>query len=247
MKIIPAIDLLGGRCVRLRQGEESTAVEYSDDPLEMGQRWVEEGASMLHVVNLDGAFGRAGVNVSIIRNMAREFGVPIQLGGGIRSMDDAVQWLDSGVSRVIFGTVAMTAPEIVSDTIKTAGSDRVIVGIDARADRVTIEGWGVQTGKEMSDFALEMVKIGVHRFVFTDVSRDGELSGPNIEDTVALADKLRQPVIASGGFSEIEHFERLLQTGCQYVEGAIIGKALYESRLNLGELLARFESSQSGE
>jgi len=234
--ILPAIDLLQGRCVRLRQGREDSAHVYSDDPAAQALLWQQQGSAMLHLVNLDGAFGRAGKNIQIIKDILAAITIPVELGGGIRSLEDASQWLNLGVARVIFGTVAVTDPDIIARAIRTLGAAKVVVGIDARADKVAIAGWEQQTDTDVYIFARRMKDLGVERIIYTDVRRDGELSGPNIESTVALANHTQIQVIASGGFSRLEDFSALLNTNCKYIEGAIVGKALYENQLDLVEL-----------
>ncbi len=240
MLIFPAIDLLDGKCVRLKQGKEKTAKVYHDNPAVIAQQWQDQGAGYIHVVNLDGAFGRAQKNIRAIEQIVNTVNIPIQLGGGIRSVDDARQWLDVGVSRVIFGTVAITEPEVIRNAVKLFGSDKVVVGIDAREDKVAIHGWETQTEKTTFQLALEMKEMGVRHLVYTDIKRDGELIGPNIDNTVALAEETQLNVIASGGFSRIEDLRALANARCEYIEGAIIGTALYENQLSLPELVKEF-------
>ena len=237
MIVIPAIDLIDGKCVRLTQGVEDTAKIYHDRPAEMARYWQDCGAQILHVVNLDGAFGRAEKNVETVKRILGAIDIPIELGGGIRSLADAEQWLALGVGRIIYGTVALDSPEIVSKSIARFGAEKVVVGIDARDEKVAIKGWEEQTEKSIFDLAHEMKALGVKRIVFTDVAKDGELKGPNIDTTVMLAERTRLNVIASGGFSQKEHFLRLVEKKCPFVEGVIVGKALYEGVLKLDEIL----------
>ncbi|HPG40990.1 MAG TPA: 1-(5-phosphoribosyl)-5-[(5-phosphoribosylamino)methylideneamino]imidazole-4-carboxamide isomerase [bacterium] len=236
MIILPAIDLLQGKCVRLRQGREDSAHVYSDAPAAQALLWQQQGSAMLHLVNLDGAFGRAGKNIQIIKNILSTITIPVELGGGIRSLEDASQWLDLGVTRVIFGTVAVTNPDIIKEAVHTFGAEKVVVGIDARDNKVAIAGWEQQTDTDVYTFARHMKDLGVIRIIYTDVHRDGELSGPNIDNTVALANHTQMQVIASGGFSRLEDFSALLNTNCKYIDGAIVGKALYENQLDLVKL-----------
>ncbi|MBN1997713.1 1-(5-phosphoribosyl)-5-[(5-phosphoribosylamino)methylideneamino]imidazole-4-carboxamide isomerase [candidate division KSB1 bacterium] len=240
MIILPAIDLLNGQCVRLRQGVESTSTVYSAHPEEMAKFWQDQGARYLHVVNLDGAFGRARKNINSIKSILTAVQIPVELGGGIRTLEDAENWLNMGISRVIFGTVAVTRPEIISEAVKIFGPDRVVAGVDARDGRVAIEGWEKVTGQAAVDCTRQMKNRGVERIIYTDVSRDGELSGPNLESTSELASGVGIKVIASGGFSAPEHFERLAALDNNLIEGAIVGKALYEKKIDFRQINAMF-------
>ncbi|MBN2410325.1 1-(5-phosphoribosyl)-5-[(5-phosphoribosylamino)methylideneamino]imidazole-4-carboxamide isomerase [candidate division KSB1 bacterium] len=236
MIVLPAIDLLNGQCVRLLQGAEKTAKIYSSEPAAMALKWQEMGSQIIHLVNLDGAFGRELKNVRVIKDILSTITIPVELGGGIRSFEDAENWLNLGVSRVIFGTVAITSPEIIVQSVNEFGADKVIVGIDARQDKVAIEGWEKQTNKDVFSFAKEMKQIGIERIIYTDVHRDGRLSGPNIENTIKLANQCRCRIIASGGFSRLEDFQALSDARSEFIEGAIVGKALYENKLDLEQL-----------
>jgi phosphoribosylformimino-5-aminoimidazole carboxamide ribotide isomerase len=239
--IIPAIDLLHGQCVRLKKGVESTAKVYESDPAAAARRWQEEGARLIHVVNLDGAFGRSRENVKAIEQIISAIDIPIELGGGIRTVADAEKWLSIGVSRVIIGSVAVTDPTIVKQAIEAFGAEKVVIGIDARQDKVAIHGWEHQTEKNLFALAKEMNEMGVRRLIYTDVHRDGLQQGPNIEATVALAKATPAKVIASGGFSELTHFQGLAETKTENIEGAIVGTALYEGKLDLSELNKMFD------
>jgi phosphoribosylformimino-5-aminoimidazole carboxamide ribotide isomerase len=241
MIILPAIDLINGAAVRLKQGEEKTAKIYSTAPADVARRWQDAGAGILHVVNLDGAFGREKINHQAVQDILNAVTIPIELGGGIRSIEDARQWLDAGVARVILGTVAQQQPQIVREAIERFGMERVVVGIDGRQNKVAIRGWEEQTQTDVLSLALSMKKIGVERIIFTDVSRDGELSGPNLASTDALARDSGLRIIASGGFSALEHFERLAAVQNANIEGAIVGTALYEGKLDLKRLITLFE------
>ncbi len=240
MLIIPAVDLLDGKCVRLRQGVESTAKIYDADPVAAALRWQEQGAKLLHLVNLDGAFGRARKNASVIEKIIQSVDIPIELGGGIRSVTDARSWLSMGIAQIIFGSVAVTQREIIREAVAAAGLDRIIVGIDARQGRVTIDGWALQTETDAIGLARKMTEYGVERFIYTDVQRDGESKGPNIEATVAFAAAAKASVIASGGFSAVEHFQALAAAKNPHIVGAIVGTALYEGRLELSALVEQF-------
>ena len=238
MLIIPAIDLLDGKCVRLKQGVEGSAKIYSDRPVDMALQWQDSGAQLLHVVNLDGAFGRSAVNADVIQDIVKSVHIPVQMGGGVRSLEDMASWLELGVARVILGTVALTNKEIVWAAIAQFGADSVVVGIDSRDDKVAIRGWEQQTQTDALHFALHMKSIGVRRIIHTDVSRDGENSGPNLKSTAAMAEQTQLRIIASGGFSRLEHFQELSQLKNPFIEGAIVGTALYEKALDFAALNA---------
>ncbi len=242
MLILPAIDLLDGQAVRLKQGVEQTKKVYSDNPPEMGLKWQSLGAEIIHVVNLDGAFGRAAKNVETIQKIVEAVDIPIELGGGIRSVEDVRKWLDIGVARVIIGTVALTTPEIVEESIKEFGSEKIVIGIDGRDNKVAIHGWEEQTNTGVLALALKMKELGATRIIYTDVHRDGELVGPNIESTNALARESGMNVIASGGFSKMEHFGKLAALNNPLIDGAIVGTAIYEGAIELSELTSRFRS-----
>ncbi len=242
MLILPAIDLMNGTCVRLKEGVENTRKIYSDRPEEIALQWQSMGAKIIHVVNLDGAFGRAGENARVIENILSSVKIPIELGGGIRSLEDAQNWLLLGVARVIFGTVAVMQPKIIAEAVKEFGSDRVVVGIDARRNKVAIEGWTKQTGEDVLAFARKMKGLGVERIIYTDIQRDGRSTGPNVERTVQLARETQVKLIASGGISTVEHLRALADADEANIEGAIIGTALYEGELSLPEIVNEFQS-----
>ena len=242
MIILPAIDLLNGAAVRLKQGAEKTAKVYSADPAEPARRWQDAGARIIHVVNLDGAFGRSDRNRRAVEDILRAVTIPIELGGGIRSLDDAAGWLNDGVARVIFGTVAVTEPQIIAAAVARFGAERVVVGIDARQNKVAVQGWEQQTETDATELALAMKKLDVERIIYTDVSRDGELIGPNISSTDSLARASGLKVIASGGFSTMTHFEQLAALGNPLIEGAVVGTALYEGALDLATLIEHLKN-----
>lgn len=243
MLILPAIDVLDGQAVRLKQGAEKTKKVYSDHPPDIGRKWREHGAEMIHVVNLDGAFGRSGKNVATIQQIIDAIDIPIELGGGIRTVDEVQQWLDIGVARVIIGTSALIHPEMVEESIKLFGAEKVVIGIDGRDNKVAIRGWEEQTDHTLLLLARRMKEYGVQRIIYTDVRRDGEHIGPNLDNTDVLANTAKLQVIASGGFSSIDHFEQLHALNNPRIEGAIVGTALYEGTLDLGELIRRFRSA----
>lgn len=242
MIIIPAIDLLDGQCVRLKQGREQSHRVYSEDPVAIAQKWQSDGAELLHLVNLDGAFGRAEKNRTVIAEIIRRSSLPIQLGGGIRTISDIAHWLDLGATRVILGTVAVTSPIVVQDAVRNFGAEKIVVGLDARNGAVAIEGWKNQTDRDVFHAAADMEKLGVVRIVYTDVSRDGLLKGPDLTTTLQLADQTALRVIASGGFSRPEHFLQLHALGNQRIEGVIVGTALYEGHFELSQLITLLRS-----
>jgi phosphoribosylformimino-5-aminoimidazole carboxamide ribotide isomerase len=240
--ILPAIDLLQGQCVRLQKGELDTAKTYSDNPEEIAQRWQQAGARIIHVVNLDGAFGRDNKNIATVQNILNVLEIPIELGGGIRSLDDVSRLLDLGVRRVVLGTVAIEQPKIVENAIIKHSSDAIVVGIDARNGKVAIRGWEKQTQISLLELARQMKSRGVSRIIYTDVLRDGLLKGPNISSTIEFAKKSGLKTIGSGGFSKKKHFQMLNQAQVANIEGEIIGKALYENKIELKELINEFQN-----
>ena len=235
MILIPAIDLKGGKCVRLVQGDMEKDTIYSDDPLSMAARWVDEGAKRLHVVDLDGAFGGAPVNRQVIHEIASTFpNVEIQAGGGIRDEDTIQSYLDAGVSYVILGTKAVTAPHFVSD-VCIEFPKHIIVGLDVRDGKVAIDGWSKLSRHDAIDLALQFENDGVEAIIYTDIGRDGMMMGLNIESTAALARELKIPVIASGGVTNLEDIRALADVADDGVVGAITGKAIYEGTLDFSE------------
>ncbi len=237
MTLLPAIDLKAGRCVRLLQGRKEDETVYSDDPAAVARRWQEEGATYLHLVDLDGAFEGASGNLAAITRILEAVDIPIELGGGIRSMGDVSRLLSLGLDRVILGTVAIRDPDVVRSAVERFGPDRVVVGIDAREGRVAVKGWVETTEVQAVDLALQMKALGIRRVVYTDISTDGMLVGPNIEATQVLAVETGLRVIASGGISSLDDLRRVAALAPFGVEGVIVGKALYEGRVGLREAL----------
>ena len=235
MLIIPAIDLKDGRCVRLKQGDMSTATVFSDDPVAMAKHWAAQGAKRLHIVDLNGAIAGRPKNEKVIRDMIAAVGdkVPIQLGGGIRDLDAIESYIDAGVTYVIVGTAAVKNPGFLSDACY-AFPGHVIAGLDAKDGKVAVEGWSKLTGHDVVDLAKKYEEYGVEALIYTDIGRDGMMGGINIEATFKLAQQLKTPVIASGGLNSIKDVEavcaRLAPEG---VIGAIAGRALYEGKLDL--------------
>jgi phosphoribosylformimino-5-aminoimidazole carboxamide ribotide isomerase len=230
---IPAVDIRGGRCVRLVQGDFARETQYADDPAEMARHWQAEGAQRLHVVDLDGARDGVRSNSDVIRRLLRSVDVPVQVGGGIRSLETARALLDDGAERVIVGTAAAEQPEALADWVDALGAERLVVGVDAREGHVLTRGWLSSTDVDVPSFCRRLRAAGVLRVVYTDVARDGVLGGPDIPGTREIARLVR--VIASGGVSTVEHLRHLAEAGA---EGAIVGTALYEGRLKLSDALA---------
>jgi phosphoribosylformimino-5-aminoimidazole carboxamide ribotide isomerase len=237
MLIIPAIDLKDGRCVRLRQGRAGDSTVYSDDPPAMAARWVGQGARYLHVVDLDGAFRGRPVHRDVIARIAASVAVPIEAGGGLRSDADVRSLLDCGVSRAIIGTRAFAEPDALERLVGTFGS-RLAVGIDARDGMVQVRGWVETTAVTALELARRADGAGVATLIVTDTSTDGMMRGVNAESVAAICGAVRCDVIASGGVTTVEDVCGLKALGCRNLAGAIVGKALYEGRVTLAELVA---------
>jgi phosphoribosylformimino-5-aminoimidazole carboxamide ribotide isomerase len=233
--IIPAIDLKDGRCVRLKQGDMKSATVFSDDPVAMARHWSAQGARRLHVVDLNGAIAGRPKNDKVIREMIAAVGeqTPIQLGGGIRDLDAIEAYIDAGVTYVIIGTAAVKNPGFLSDACY-AFPGHVIAGLDAKEGKVAVEGWSKMTGHDVVDLARKFEEYGVESIIYTDIGRDGMMTGINIEATLKLAQALKTPLIASGGLNSLNDIEticaKLVPEG---VIGAIAGRALYEGKLDL--------------
>ena len=242
MIIIPAIDIKGGRCVRLLQGRMDAETVYSDDPSAMARRWEDGGAGRLHVVDLDGAVEKMPKNLPQIRAIIDSVGIPVQVGGGIRDMETIRMYLESGVDRVVIGTEAIRNPDLVKQACQ-AYPDRIVVGIDARAGRVAIEGWTETTDASAVELARQFEDSGVAAINFTDIERDGMRTGPNIEETRRLAESVAIPVVASGGVSSLDDIKALLPLASSGVVGVIIGKALYDGNVDLPEAVRLINAS----
>jgi len=236
MIIFPAIDLRRGKCVRLLQGRTEDETIYSDDPVEMALRWQREGASWLHLVDLDSAMSNASENREISKAIIRTLTIPVQFGGGVRNESDLDEILGGGASRVVIGTAAFRDPEFLKRAVGQY-SDRIVVGLDARDGLLATHGWNQVEKVEALTFAKSLVQIGVERVVYTDISRDGMLSGPNWMVTEQLARETGLKVIASGGVSSLEDLRVLKPLGRSGVEGVIVGKALYEEKFSLGDAI----------
>lgn len=234
MIVIPAIDLKEGKCVRLLQGRMEDATVYSDNPEKPAKRWEAEGAGLLHIVDLDGAFAGGMKNISAIEAIRKTIRIPIEVGGGIRDIERIDQLLSLGVNRIILGTVAVEKPELVKEACKKY-PDKILVGIDAKNGFAATKGWVEVTQIKAKELALKMQRYGAAGIIYTDISKDGMLSGPNIEATREMVESLNIPVIASGGISSIDDIKRLLKI--KNLWGAIIGKAIYSGALNLKEAI----------
>ena len=241
MEIIPAIDLRNGKCVRLYQGDYERETVFSDRPVEVALRWQSEGASRLHLIDLDGAAKGEMCNLETIEDIIAAIDIPVQVGGGIRSLETIEQLLNIGVERTILGTVAVEKPELVEDACRKFGED-VIVSIDARDRLVATRGWLQKSQVAASQLAEQMVNLGVKRFIYTDISRDGTLTRPNFEAVAELLSRVSVPIIAAGGISSVYHLTRLAELG---VEGAIVGKAMYTGDINLADAFKAIQKLKS--
>lgn len=235
MIIYPAIDLRGGKVVRLKEGDPARQTTFSDDPVATAMRWREQGAHWLHVVNLDGALEAADSPLVTVRRIAR-LGLRVQLGGGIRSRGAIAAALDAGVSRVVLGTAAVENPALVEECIAAFGAERICIALDARDGFIATRGWTEVTALTPADFGRRLADVGVRHALFTDVARDGLLAGAAVEATIALARETGLSVIASGGVHSVEEIKALAASGV--VGGAVIGMALYTGQLSLAEALA---------
>ncbi len=236
MLIIPAIDLKDGHCVRLEQGEMDRATTFSEEPAAMARHWVEQGARRLHLVDLNGAFAGKPVNEEAIKAIVEEMGdeIPVQLGGGIRDLDTIERYLDDGIRYVIIGTAAVKNPGFLHEACD-AFPGHIIVGLDARDGKVAVDGWSKVTDHDVVDLAQRFQDYGVEGVIYTDIGRDGMLTGVNIEATVRLAQALHIPVIASGGITNLDDVRNLSTVASEGIMGAITGRAIYQGTLNFSE------------
>ena len=237
MIIYPAIDIRGGRCVRLTEGRFDAETVFADDPAEMALKWAGIGAEFLHLVDLDGAQAGEGKNVPVIERILQSVNIPVQLGGGIRILETIEKLLALGVTRLILGSAAVKNPQLVEEACKKYPG-HIAVGIDAKNGEVAIEGWGKGSGVAATELAKQMAAYGVETIIYTDISRDGMLSGVNVEATAALARACGVPIIASGGVASIEDIRRVKAVEADGVQGCIIGKAIYTGAVDLKEALA---------
>jgi len=239
MEVIPAIDLRGGRCVRLYQGDYSREEVFGDDPVAVALRWQSEGASRLHVVDLDGAASGSPENVDAIRAIAANVGISMEVGGGIRDMEKAELLSHAGADRLVLGTSAVEDPELVSSMLDRFGADSVVVSVDAKDGWAALRGWKQPSQMRALELMMRMVALGVCRLEYTDISRDGTMTEPNFEAVVEALNHVEIPIIAAGGIATARHLERLAGLG---VEGAIVGKALYTGAVSLPEILESLSS-----
>ncbi len=237
-ELIPAVDLKGGKCVRLQEGIASRSTEYSDDPVATALHWQNLGAVRLHLVDLDGAFSGEAAHLEIARSIFHALKIPVEFGGGLRTLDQIEKILALGAERAILGTVAVDHPEIVEEAVRRHSS-AIVVGIDARAGKVALRGWVDQTTTTAVALARRMKDLGVERVIYTDVSRDGMLRGVNYEETEALCRQTGIRVIASGGVSGIEDVRALWDRRDSGIEGVILGRALYDRKIDFADLRAQ--------
>jgi phosphoribosylformimino-5-aminoimidazole carboxamide ribotide isomerase len=245
MILFPAIDLKEGRCVRLIQGDMAQATVFNDDPAAQAKAFARQGFAWLHVVDLDGAFAGRPMNAAAVEAILRRVTIPVQLGGGIRDLRTVEGWLAKGMARVIIGTAAVRDPDFVREAARLHPG-RIAVGIDAKDGRVAVEGWAETSSMTAEDLGRRFEDAGVAAIVYTDIARDGILTGLNIPATLALADAVSIPVIASGGLASMADIERLLEPDCARLAGAITGRALYDGRIDPAEALARIRQARTG-
>ena len=234
MEVIPAIDLRGGMCVRLYQGDYSQETVFSEEPLEIARRWQSLGARRLHIVDLDGAAKGELCHVSLIEEIVQSVHIPLQLGGGLRRIEAIAQALELGVARAILGTAAIEDSALIQEACHRFGN-RIIVSIDARDGYVATHGWQKRTEVTAIELVQRMASLGVERFIYTDIARDGTLTEPNFDAVAELVAKTSLPIVAAGGIASLEHLKRLFRIG---VEGAIVGRALYTGDIDLKQAIA---------
>lgn len=237
MLIIPAVDLRQGRCVRLYQGKADMETVYSDDPVAMARAWAAQGAEMLHVVDLDGAFGGSPQNDAVVRAITAAVPIPVQLGGGIRNLETVAKYLEAGVRRLVLGTAAVTDPDLLRRAVEAYG-ERIVLGLDCKDGKVCVQGWEETAARDGLEFLKEAGAMGVRRVIFTDIRRDGTLEGPNFDAVEAVCRETPLRVIAAGGVATLDDLRRFKAMGAPGVEGVIVGKALYAGNFTLAEALA---------
>ncbi|MGG4497779.1 1-(5-phosphoribosyl)-5-[(5-phosphoribosylamino)methylideneamino]imidazole-4-carboxamide isomerase [Brevibacillus reuszeri] len=242
--IYPAIDIRGGKCVRLFQGDYAQETVYADSSLAMAKRWVEQGAAWVHLVDLDGAKEGKPANADVIKDIARSISVPVQVGGGIRTEEQIADYLEAGVARVIVGTAAIEDEPFTQRILQKYG-DKIAIGLDCRNGLVATRGWLTTTDVQATELAKRLVSYGAETFIYTDIARDGTLTGPNVEEISALAIATGKSVIASGGVSNLDDLLVLSAHETKGVSGAIVGKALYTDAFTLAEALSRMEERES--
>ncbi len=238
MKLYPAIDIKNGQCVRLQQGVFEATTVYSSEPFQIAKQFEAVGAKFLHIVDLDGALQGMGANDEALAEIIKNVTIPLEIGGGIRTMQDIEHRLNMGVTRVILGTKAVESPEFVKEAILRFGADKIVIGIDAKDGMVAIKGWETISNVDAVTLALSMKDLGVKTIIYTDISKDGMLCGPNLVQTARMVEATGLDIVASGGVSSMEDLEQLEKIG---VEGAILGKAIYEKRIDLKVAAERFQ------
>ncbi len=237
MEVIPAIDLRDGKCVQLTQGDYDRESVFSDDPIAVAERWVASGARRIHVVDLDGARDGVRANAAVVERLARDVGVPLQVGGGIRTADAAAGLIDLGVDRVIFGTTAVEAPEEVESAVARLGPEQIVVGLDARDGVIATRGWLKDSGLSALDLVRDMAARGGIRYLHTDIGRDGTLSGPNLDAIEDILRSVRISLVAAGGFAQLRHLAQVAEIG---VEAAVIGTAIYTGAIDFEDAVRKF-------
>jgi phosphoribosylformimino-5-aminoimidazole carboxamide ribotide isomerase len=236
MLLVPAIDLKGGQCVRLRQGRMDDVTVFSDDPVSVARRWADDGAERIHIVDLDGAVKGQPINIAVVEQIAAAVEVPVQVGGGIRDEETVQRYLNAGVQYVIIGTKAVNAPHFLHD-LCLEFPRHVIVSLDARDGRVALNGWSKLTGHDVIETALHCERDGVEAIIYTDIAKDGMMQGFSVESTRNLARALKTPVLASGGVSSLDDIRKLKELEPDGVAGAVIGRALYQGSLDFKEAI----------
>jgi phosphoribosylformimino-5-aminoimidazole carboxamide ribotide isomerase len=244
MKIIPAIDIRGGRPVRLLRGEKGTETVYGESPVATALEWQRQGAEWLHVVDLDGAFSEKSGNRSVIEEILRRLDIPVQVGGGVRSFEDFQGLVQAGAERVVIGTAAYENPSVVMDALRLA-PERVVIGVDVRDGQVAVRGWEIRSGETPFEFGRQWKNRGASTFLFTDIHRDGSLEGPNVQALRDFCRRMGSGVIASGGVAGIEDLKRLSELGIEGVESVVVGKALYEGKFTLAEAMAAVRAKEA--
>ncbi|HDI52149.1 MAG TPA: 1-(5-phosphoribosyl)-5-[(5-phosphoribosylamino)methylideneamino]imidazole-4-carboxamide isomerase [Bacteroidetes bacterium] len=236
MLVIPAIDLKDGQCVRLRSGKKEDVTIYSSEPWKIAQKWQAAGAQILHVIDLDGAFSGKPINLAALQKIRQTVEIPIQFGGGIRSYSDIQKMLDLGIDRLILGTAVVSSPEWIQQIVQNFG-DKIIIAIDARNGKIATEGWVQLSDESPITFARKLSEQGIRRVIYTDISRDGMLVGPNFDMTKEIAIQSNLKIIAAGGISSLADLEKLKQLEKFGIEGAIVGRALYEGQIDLAQAI----------
>ncbi len=239
MKLYPAIDIKDGKCVRLLQGRADDATVYGDDPVQMAKKWERAGVKRLHIVDLDGAFSGKGANLKVIARIREAVpDIMLQLGGGIRSLADIKHRLDLGIDRIILGTIAVREPETTAEAVRRFGGGKIVAGIDARDGMAAVSGWVEATDVSAVELGKRLYAAGIRVCVYTDIARDGMLSGPNLKRTREMIEETGLEIIASGGVSSIDDLKACAQIGCA---GAIVGKAMYDGRIDISEAIKELE------